>query len=569
VPLGLAATVSGSDVDLAWTASAGATSYNVYYDIVPGVTRAAPKLLGTVTTAGATIQAQPSARFHVAVTARGSGGESRLSDEVAASIPPTAADPLLAEQWHLANVGQAGGTPGEDADAPAAWAAGFDGTDVRVAIVDEDLEIGHADLFWNCVPGRSHNYLDGTSDPTSLTGKRHGTAVAGIAAAVGGNDLGVRGAAYEAQVVGYNFLERQTTANEANAMTRDAAANWISNNSWGPAPGLGIPQPSTASWRVAIQNGLATGRGGKGIVYTWAAGNGGLPGPDPGDNSNLNGYANHYGVIAVGAVGDDGEKAFYSDNGANVFVCAPSMGRASHAITTTDRSGPAGYNTGGNPGDYADVDYTNTFNGTSASTPLVSGVVALILQANPDLGWRDVRYVLAQTARRNDPTDPNWATNGGGFHVNHKYGFGVVDAGAAVAAAEHWINVGPMITSATFSSAPGLAIPDDDALGVSDSIVVAGSGIQHIEHVEITFDAADHTFSGDLWILLSSPSTTQSLLAETHGCPEGAVPYVHWVFGSVRHLDEPADGTWTLWVSDNLPDDTGTFRSWSLRFRGH
>ena len=104
---------------------------------------------------------------------------------------------------------------------------------------------------------------------------------------------------------------------------------------------------------------------------------------------------------------------------------------------------------------------------------------------------------------------------------------------------------------------------------MSDSIVVAGSNIQFLEHVEITFDADDHTFSGDLEVVLTAPSGTESVLAETHGQPQGSLPYNAWVFGSVRHLDEPADGTWTLTVRDQLPADTGTFKSWSLRFRGH
>jgi kexin len=569
VPAGLTATINGSDVDLAWTASVGADGYGVYYNIVPGVVRSPATRLGTGTNPAAVLHAQPSATVYLAVTAMGPGGESGLSNEVTAAIPATGNDTLFLDQWHLSNTGQRGGTPGEDAGAVAAWTAGFDGTGVRIAVVDEDLEIGHEDLFWNCVPGRSHNYLDGSADPTSQTGGKHGTCVAGVAAAVGGNDLGVRGAAFEAQLVGYNFLASQTIASEANAMTRDAAANGVSNNSWGPIPGLGIPEPSDSAWRTAVQTGLSIGRGGKGLVYTFAAGNGAQAGPDPGDNSNLDGYANFYGVIAVGAVGDDGVKAFYSENGANVFTCAPSMGRANHAITTVDRTGTDGYNDGSNANDYPDLNYTNTFNGTSSSTPLATGVVALVLQANPGLTWRDVRYVLANSARQNDPTDADWSLNGAGYHVNHKYGFGVVDAGAAVTLAQGWVNVPTMITLTTPTDHPNLAIPDNDPVGVSSSIVVSGSGIQHIEHVEITFDAADHTFSGDLRIVLTAPSGTQSVLAETHDCPQGASPYVNWVFGSVRHLDEPADGTWTLNVSDGAAGDTGTFRFWSLKLRGH
>jgi proprotein convertase subtilisin/kexin type 2 len=567
-PTGLAVTVSGSDFDLAWTASTGATSYNVYYDLLPGVTKTPAKLLGNVTSAGAVVNAQPSATARFAVTAIGAGGESALSNEDGGAIAATGNDALFGDEWHLQNTGQDGGTPGEDAQVLPAWTAGFVGGGVRIAVVDEDLEIGHEDLFWNVLPGRSHNYLDGSSDPTTAGGK-HGTCVGGVAAGVGGNDLGVRGAAYEAYLVGYNWLQNQSTTTLVDAMTRDAALNSVSNNSWGVVPGTGNPQGAPSAWRTAIATGLASGRGGLGLVYLFAAGNGAQSGTDPGDNSNLSGYSNFYGVIAVGAVGDDGVKAFYSENGANVLVCAPSMGRANHAISTTDRTGAAGYNDGSQPSDYPDLAYTNTFNGTSSATPLASGVVALVLQANPALTWRDLRAVLAESARQNDPLDADWTTNGGGFHVNHKYGFGVVDAGAATLLAQSWTLLPAMVTVTTPTDQPNLAIPDNNPAGVTSSIVVSGSGIAHLEHVAITFSAADHTFSGDLRVVLTAPSGTQSVLAETHDCPSGATPYSAWVFGSVRHLDEPADGTWSLNVSDGAAGNTGTFQSWSLEFRGH
>jgi len=564
IPAGLGATVVGTDIQLAWTASPSATSYNVYYDLDPGVTRSSKTLLGNVVGAGAIVTGQASTHAYFAVTAKNGDGESALSNEVVADVPSTGADPLFVNQWHLVNTGQAGGTIGEDADVNPAWLGGFDGTGVRIAVVDDGLEIGHEDLFWNCPPGKSFNYDDQSTDPT---GGEHGTSVAGVAAGVGGNGFGGRGAAFEAQLVGYNFLEHQTTSSEANSMTRDMALNWISNNSWGP-PDIAVPIASSATWRQAVATGLAQGRGGKGIIYLKAAGNGALAGVDPGDNSNLDGYANYYGVLAIGAVGDDGNKANYSENGANVFVCAPSMGRANHAITTTDRSGAAGYNDGTNFTDYANLDYTNTFNGTSSATPLAAGVIALVLQANPNLTWRDLRLVLAQSARLNDPLDPDWSTNTAGYSINHKYGFGVVDADAAVTLAQTWTNVGPMLTFATPVDQPNLAIPDNDLTGVSSQIVVAGSGIQDIEFVEITFDARNHTFIGDLEIVLTAPTGTTSVLAEHHDCPQGSLPYNNFHFGDVRHLDEPADGTWTLTVRDLAAVDTGTFRSWSLVFRG-
>ncbi len=569
IPQALSANVVGGVIQLSWTESPGATSYRVYYDLEPGVSRANFAFLGAVgaPAAGANVGAQPSFRGYFAVTAVNADGESGLSNEVLASIPASLNDdPLFAEQWHLENTGQESGTIGEDARVVDAWQAGFDGEGVRIVIVDDGLEIGHEDLFSNCPPGQSHNYIDGSTDPT---GGDHGTACGGVAAAVIGNDRGVVGAAPEAWLIGYNVLQNPTTSNVANAMTRAAAKNWVSSNSWGAADGLGVLQPSSLTWRTAIGTGLANGRNGLGLIYLWAAGNGGLTGSDPGDNSNCDGQANFHGVIAVGAVGDDGERASYSENGANLLVCAPSEGRGGHAITTVDRTGAAGYNDGAQFGDYLDPNYTNTFNGTSSATPLAAGVVALMLEANPNLTWRDARLVLAQSARRNDPTDVGWLANGAGHFFNHRYGFGVVDADAAVALAQTWTNVGPQLVVHPPASTPNLPIPDADPItGVEDEIVIAGSGIDFIEHVEIAFDADDHPYTGDLIVLLVSPSGTISLLNEPHGLDAPNVPFNGWVFGSNVYMDEPADGTWTLIVRDALPDDAGTFKSWRLKIRG-
>lgn len=562
-PLNLVAGVRGGDVVLDWSASAGAVEYRVYGSDQPDVVRDAANLIATVTTPGAALSGVPAGvPVFVAVSAKNSKAESALSAEVSLTLGP---DPLLGDQWHLLNLGQAGGTPGEDVNALAVWNAGITGDGVRIAVVDDGLELGHEDLSGNVVPGKSHNYLDNSTNPS--TGS-HGTACAGVAASDDGNAVGGMGVAFDARLVGYNLLEELTDSNTVNAMTRDAAANHISSNSWGAPDGFGIPQPSANSWRNAVESGIVNGRGGLGTVYLWAAGNGALSAQGTTDNSNLDGQANFHGVIAIGAVGDDGVKAFYSENGANVLVVAPSMGRANHAITTVDRTGPIGINDGTNPNDYADTNYTNTFNGTSSATPLAAGVVALMLEANPALTQRDVRWILAASARINDALDPDWGVNGVGLPINHKYGFGVVDAEAAVALAQAWVNVGPQKRVLTPLRQPNLPIPDADLVGVSDVITVANSNITELEYVQITFDADNHSFSGDLEIVLTSPSGTTSVLAEVHAQPQGSVPYDAFVFGCARLLGEPADGVWTLSVRDLAPQDVGTFKSWRLELFG-
>ncbi|MFO0980398.1 MAG: S8 family serine peptidase [Planctomycetota bacterium] len=565
-PRRVRASEQNGNIFLEWKQSADATSYNVYGDLVPNVGRDPDKLIGNVVERSATIQGPKSGTVFLTVTAVNDGGESEPSREVSVTLGGGLSDPLLGEQWHLRNDGQSGGVPGEDVHAIPVWQQGITGGGVRIAVVDDGVEIAHEDLAQNVAANLSFNYVNGSSDPT---GGAHGTCCAGVAAAVGNNPFGGRGAAFEASIVGYNLLQALTSDNVVDAMTRNVRDVSISTNSWGSPDGLGIPQPSESSWKQAVISGLNEGRGGLGTVYLWAAGNG-AQSPDgfTTDNSNLDGQANFFGVIAVAAVGDDGVRAFYSEQGANLWISAPSQGNNSHAITTVDRTGELGFNTGSNPNDFRDLGYTNTFNGTSSATPLVAGVVALMLQANPALTARDARMILALSARQNDPTDGDWTRNAAGHLVNHKYGFGVVDAEAAVAMARNWPGLAPLKIVTTDVFQPNLPIPDNDATGVSFEVKIGAGQLEHIEFVTILFDADDHTFGGDLLIELTSPSGTTSILAEPHAMPQGSVPYDDFLFGSARHLDESAAGIWTITVRDLAALDTGTFKTCALEFIG-
>ena len=493
-------------------------------------------------------------------------------------------DPLFCFQWHLKNTGQRGadGVPaasGEDINVEPVWdscGAGDVGSTcrgegIRVAVIDDGMEIAHEDLADNVAPGLSHNYIVGVADPTDPTPvspfDSHGTSVSGLIAARDFNDLGLRGVAPRANLVGYNVLQLSTDVNIADAMTRNAVDVDVSSNSWGPSDNTGNVIDAPSLWRAAVETGVTTGRDGLGTVYTWAGGNG-----HPTDNSNNDGQANYRRVIAVGALNDQGRKASYSERGANLLVSAPAGEFCStHTLSTTDRTGEDGQNNTAATDDYPDKNYTQCFNGTSAATPVVSGAVALVLQANPLLGFRDVRAVMARSARKNDATDPEWRVNGAGLNVNHKYGFGVVDVEAAVAMAASWTNLGVEVIHASAVDTANIVIPDNDiTTGVSRTINVAGSGITTIDFIEITFSATDHTFPGDLFIALTNETTGSfSVLSETNSsCQIPCIAHNNWVFGTARHLGESANGDWTLLVRDQAVNDTGTFQSWSITIYG-
>ncbi len=456
-------------------------------------------------------------------------------------------DPFYPDQWHLENTGQGGGSPGADVNVVPVWSDGLTGKGLQIAIVDDGLEIKHEDLAANTNHAYHHDWIGNDNDPTAGS---HGTSVAGVAAADGNNDVGVVGAAPDAELIGLRLLGANSDTNEAAALDYLPAIVDLSSNSWGPADtGEQLAGPGPLA-EAAIADGATNGRGGKGIIYCWAGGNGG-----DNDNSNYDGYANLRYTIAVAASTNQGTRAFYSEKGANILVNTPSSG-GTLAITTTDRTGFAGYDFG---------NYTTQFGGTSASSPLACGLIALLLEANPNLGWRDVQWILASTAFRNDPQDSDWMVNGAGYHINHKYGFGRIDIAAALESARNWTPLGGEI-NATGEAAPMTRIPDNDPLGVDSSISITQD--LRVESVEVIFSADDHPRWGDLDVRLTAPSGTVSRLAEPHESGMDTARYSHWRFTSMRHLGESSQGTWTLTVKDLASGNTGTFQSWKLILHG-
>lgn len=491
-------------------------------------------------------------------------------------------DPLFPEQWHLHNTGQAGvgmtAKPGEDLNVRMAWNHAT-GAGVRIAVVDDGLDIGHEDLA--VIAGKSFDYrANAYGDPSSRTSS-HGTPVAGLAAARGHNGIGVTGVAFNAHMVGYNLLAANSDENGADAVSRDLAENHIYTNSYGAADSNGLYATSAQLWRDAITAGITQGRGGKGAVYTWAAGNGA-----PEDRSDYDGQANFHGVFAIGSLNSQGKRSSYSEPGSNVLVMA--FGGefcAQQTTVTTDVMGEDGANNGhsstkpdepyhnlaGNP------NYSRCMNGTSAATPEAAGAVALLLDANPNLGWRDVRAILARTARKNDPENADWVANGAGLRVNHEYGFGAIDATAAVNAARTWTNL-PAQKTATADGAGGAggaAIPDGGA-ALARTLTLQGSGIARIEFVELVVDI-DHAEVGELEIILTSPAGTASTLSVQRECKDEKAAVVPcgsslrggFRYGIVRLMDEAADGAWGLSVRDAKTGNAGTLTAWSIKVYGH
>ena len=307
---------------------------------------------------------------------------------------------------------------------------------------------------------------------------------------------------------------------------------------------------------AAFEEDAYQGRNGLGNIITWAAGNG----LTSDDNANYDGWANSRFTIAVSAITHYGEQSYYSEPGANILIAAHSNGDG-EAITTTDihdnpdiSSDDAGYDNG---------NVTNSFGGTSSATPLAAGVIALILEANENITWRDLQHILVNSARKNDPNDSSWEINDAGHDVSHKYGFGAIDAGLAVSLAENWTNVDNEINQTFGPYNPSFDIPTSSNAW-SEFDVQVNEDIS-LESIDIIVDI-DHPDRGDLDIVLESPNGTQSWLAEEHN--DGGNDYSNWLFNTVHHWDESSLGTWTLKIRDTTSGSSGTLNSWQMITHG-
>lgn len=476
-----------------------------------------------------------------------------VADRLVRQLPN---DPSFGNQWHLNNTGQSGSLVGHDVRVNPVWNftnnTGL-GTGVTIGVVDTRVQSNHTDLVANLRTDLSL-WLAGTAGS-------HGTSVAGVSAGVGNNGIGISGVAPRSWIAGISLLNQSgTDANEALALSHEfnrMVGNQfdgvhIYNNSWGPADNATRDGPGPLVFQ-AFQNAATTGRNGLGNLYVWAGGNGGASSNGYlGDNVNYDGYANSRFIVAVGSSTNNGVRSSYSERGACLFVNAPSNGGSLGITTTTSGGG-----------------YTSGFGGTSSASPAAAGVMALMLEANPTLSWRDVKHILARHSRRTDLGNSSWAQNSAGFWHSDLYGFGTVDAQAAVTAATGWSNVAAeavstqsAVVNQVIASGTGTILAPVYGAAVSRSFNVTDA--LTVEHVEVVFSASGGS-EGDLEIMLTSPSGTQSFLAYPHG---HTADYVNWTFMTVKNWGESSVGAWTLRVRDGRSANSSSWTSWTLRVFG-
>ena len=548
----------------------------------------------------------------------GSSSTSGINESSTCNVTNTSSanEPLFGYIWHIKNTDQyfastnpAAGS-GVDLCMGDLWASGINGNGVKINVVDSGLEIAHEDLVDRIISGASYNFLNASTNPTnsSVYGD-HGTSVAGLIAATSGNSKGGAGVAPRASLMGYNYLISDQSSTKKAISFGDSLYQSKNADIFNFSAGS---DPSTLSsidvTSDTILLGLTGLRAGKGALFVKSAGNGFTSLSGGGNvsnciplgiscqNANSDRTNTVYNAIVVAALGADGSKSSYSTAGSALWVSGFGgeygwdvavvgtgylVNGYKPAMLTTDQSDCfKGYSwsgefknrlDNGNSGLHnASCNYTAGFNGTSSAAPTVSGVVALMLQANPDLTWRDVRHILASTSRRVNPAsaaitaetltlEQGWVKNGAGFWYHNWYGFGLVNAAAAVAMAQSYaVSLGTFTSQVFTAELENITIPSGGLNGLTKAFSVTGPTT--VEQAELTLYFGTGFIPLCTQIELSSPSGIKSILLNMGSAHTGAAT-TGVRFLSNAFYGESAAGTWTLRF---IKDDNTTCTSSNL-----
>ncbi|KAL8565812.1 hypothetical protein ACOMHN_000781, partial [Nucella lapillus] len=329
---------------------------------------------------------------------------------------------------------------------------------------------------------------------------------------------------------------------------------------WGPDDdGKTVDGPHILAAK-AMKYGIEFGRHGYGSIFVVASGNGG----SKQDNCNYDGYANSIYTVTIGAVDESGAMPFYAEECASMLGVTFSSGIASKRdIVTTDwrQKGSTGC--------------TERHTGTSASAPLAAAMIALMLEVQPCLTWRDVQYIVIITSVKIDRDLAHWHKNAAGLEHSHKHGFGLISAWRMVNAARVWRSV-PWMTSYSEEETGDWSIPrgPSNHLIVSHTVMVkdiAGYSLYMLEYVQLTLTLT-HPFRGKLDIRLRCPSGTESVIGANRPLDNSTEGFKDWTFTSVRCWGEAPTGVWKLNITDSLPADSilprGHLSKWRLTLFG-
>jgi len=488
-------------------------------------------------------------------------------------VQPAMRRTIFAQQWHLKTTTTNGQTVAASANVEAAHAI-TQGEGVSIAVIDDGFDLAHEEFSSSGKIVAAQDFRSLDNDPSPGPGDDHGTACAGVACADG--RFGASGVAPKARLMPLRMpfsLNSQRLA-DAFVWAADRGADVISN-SWGPPDGpwfqpedprhlRSFPLPDNI--RLAVDYAADNGRGGKGCVILFAAGNGN-------ESVDLDGYASYGKVLAVAACNDRGKRSVYSDFGNAVFCSFPSNdfgfppeGRPdplTPGIWTIDRTGRAGYNpdpdTGQIAGD-ADLKYTNGFGGTSSACPGAAGVAALVIARNPALRRQEVKEILKQSCDRIDPSGGTYDATG----HSKKYGYGRLNAETAVRQAL------PSEGPATVRIQKSFTEPIVDLQTSTVELEVTETA--PLTSIQVSVEI-EHTYIGDLVITVIPPRAMAARSVVLHDRKGGRTVNLRRTYDSVvtprlaEYAGKSAKGSWKLEVRDKARIDSGLIRQFALELR--
>ncbi|KAG9511157.1 Furin-like protease 2 [Fragariocoptes setiger] len=479
-------------------------------------------------------------------------------------------DPLYDKQWYF----HGGARGGYDMNVIPVWKMGYTGRGVVLTILDDGVQSNHPDLIKNYDHQASYDINDRDDNPTPQDNgeNKHGTRCAGEIAAEAGNEYCGVGIAYNARIGGVRMLDGTVTDEvEATALSLKPSHIDVYSASWGPDDnGKTVDGPGRLAAQAFI-NGIKNGRKGKGSIYVWASGNGGRKS----DNCNCDGYTNSIYTLSISSATQRGQKPWYLEECSSTLATTYSSGTPSkdENIVTVDQN--TEYFKALEEGKKPNVNKlcTQVHTGTSASAPIAAGIVALVLEANPDLTWRDMQHIVVMTSRSKPlEHESGWVTNGMNRNVSHKFGYGLMDAEAMVKMALRWRPLPPQVVCKTNSDNRELQIQKDLVVTMkTDACARTVNEVNYLEHVQARITLKFQP-RGNLRITLISPSGTPSHLLMPRPRDTEEDTFDKWPFMSVHFWGERANGTWKLIIRNEdrrkIPEQQGHLFSWSLVFFG-
>ncbi|MGH0180462.1 UNVERIFIED_CONTAM: hypothetical protein FKN15_004129 [Acipenser sinensis] len=420
-------------------------------------------------------------------------------------------DPRWSNMWYI-HCGDKSNRCRSEMNILAAWQRGYTGKNVVVTILDDGIEKNHPDLAQNYDSLASYDVNGNDHDPTPRYDTSNENKYVPICLC--------QCCCWQS---GIRMLDGDVT-DMVEAKSLGIRPDYIDiySASWGPDDdGKTVDGPGLLA-KQAFEMGIKKGNGGR-----------------QGDHCSCDGYTNSIYTISISSTTENGNKPWYLEECASTLATTYSSGEFyDRKIVTTDLRQRC----------------TEGHTGTSVSAPMVAGVIALALEANPLITWRDVQHLLVKTSRPVHLKAPDWKTNAAGRRVSHLYGFGLVDAEAMVVEAKKWRSVPPQhICTGTSDRRPRYIRPEQSlkmtvtSTGCSDH---AEQHVVYVEHVVVRVSIV-HPRRGDLQVNLVSPSGTKSQLLAKRTFDNSNDGFKNWEFLTVHCWGEKAEGEWTLEIFDS------------------